>query len=103
MCTLLKSQDVNILGAKYSHSITHASPFWKVLKDIDLINLGFNKKLGSGHTVLFWIDRWHNGCALYCVYLLLFSIVSDVNITVANVFSNGSLHIEFRIQLVGAF
>jgi hypothetical protein len=48
----------DILSAKYSNSLTHASPFRKeVVKYRDLINLEFKKQLGSGYTVLFWTDR----------------------------------------------
>jgi hypothetical protein len=47
----------NIILAKYSfHSAKH-SPFWKaILKDKDLVGLGFNKLVGSGTTVSF-LDR----------------------------------------------
>jgi hypothetical protein len=44
----------DILHVKYSISLTHLSPFWvAVLKDKDLVDLDFNKKIGSGETILF--------------------------------------------------
>jgi hypothetical protein len=57
----------DILIAKYhgSCSLSKVSPFWKaILKDKNLIELGFNKNVGSSTSVLFWTDRWFDGCAL---------------------------------------
>jgi hypothetical protein len=57
----VKFKDIQILEkwkyiilAKYTSSSAKISPFWKViLKDRDLIELGFNKHVGSGTSVLF--------------------------------------------------
>jgi hypothetical protein len=69
---------------KYDNSLTHICPFLNIYFKIrDLINLGFNKVIGYVTTILFWIDRWNEDCALYCDYSRLFSIATQFNITVA--------------------
>jgi hypothetical protein len=73
------------------------------LKEKDLVDLGFNKVLGSGNTVSFWNDRWFNECALYCFYLLLYSITVHPDITVANAYKIDILNLDFRRQLVGNY
>jgi hypothetical protein len=62
---LVRFKDANIFGkwkdilsAKYSSTSHKLSPFWKAIhKDRDLVELGFNKILGLGVSVLFWSDR----------------------------------------------
>jgi hypothetical protein len=63
----VRFQDYNISGqwktilvAKYSKlsSLSKVSPFWKaILHDKNLIELSFNKTVGSGNSVLFWKDK----------------------------------------------
>jgi hypothetical protein len=53
--------------------------------------------------MLFWIDRWRKDYAIYCTHPLLYPIANDFTITVENIFTNGTLHLEFRRQLVGVF
>jgi hypothetical protein len=53
----LKGQWKNIIQTKYKNYIitSRFSPFWKsILKNKDLIDLGFNKTVGSGSTVFFF-------------------------------------------------
>jgi hypothetical protein len=48
----------DILKVKYSIFMSHLSPFWvAVLKDMDLVDLSFNKHFGTYTIILFWIDR----------------------------------------------
>jgi hypothetical protein len=68
-----------------------------------MINLGFNKVLGSDTSVLFWTDRWHNGCALSSSYSFLYYIVNEPNISITSAFKFGSLQLNFRRQLVGVY
>jgi hypothetical protein len=80
------------------------SSFWVVvLKHKDLGNLGFNKNIGSGEIILFWLDRWIEECALYSVFLLLYSITLYPQIIVDNIFVQNSINIEFKRQLVGIY
>jgi hypothetical protein len=61
---LVKFRDVQILGkwkdvllAKYSSTSNRLSPFWKTIqRDRDLVELGFNKHISSGVSLLFWSD-----------------------------------------------
>jgi hypothetical protein len=57
-----------------------------------MINLGFNKILGSYISILFWTDRWYNGCAFSNSYPFLYSIVTEPNIYVASAFKFDSLY-----------
>jgi hypothetical protein len=87
----------DIILAKYSpHSVKY-SPFWKaILKDKDLVELGFNKLVGSGTIVSFWTDRWYQECVLFVSYPLLYSIADKPNITVADAYADGHLHLLFK-------
>jgi hypothetical protein len=79
---------------KYSSNSAKFSPFWKaIMKDKDLIELGFNKLAGSGKTVSFWTDKWYKGCALFISYPLLYSIVDKPGLTIADAYADGQLHI----------
>jgi hypothetical protein len=92
-----------ILIAKYGklHSSFKISPFWKaILHDKDLIELGFDKIVRSGKSVLFWKDRWFEGCALFCTYHLLYSIAIKTDITVAEAYTSIFLLMEFKRQLI---
>jgi hypothetical protein len=60
------------------------------------VDLSFNKHLGKGNTILFWIDRWHGECALFSIFPHLYFIVINPKITVTVAFSAGKLHIEFK-------
>jgi hypothetical protein len=66
-----------------------------MLKNKDLVDLGFNKIMGSGITVSFWNDKWFNECALYCSYPLLYSIAIHPYISVANAYKTDILTLEF--------
>jgi hypothetical protein len=46
--------------------------------------------------VLFWSDRWFQGCALFCYYHLLYSIAIKSNITMAGAYDKGNLYLQFR-------
>jgi hypothetical protein len=81
-----------ILIAKYGnlHSSSKIFPFWKaILHDKDLIELHFDKTVRSDKSVLFWKDRWFEGCALFCTYSLLYSIAMKTDITVAEAYTSG--------------
>jgi hypothetical protein len=87
----------DILIVKYYISMSHLSPFWAtVLKHKDLVDLSFNKHLGKGNTILFWIVRWHGECVLFSIFPHLYFIAINPKITVAVAFSAGKLHIEFK-------
>jgi hypothetical protein len=102
----LKGQWKSIIQAKYKNYIitSRFSPFWKsILKNKDLIDLGFNKIVGSGSTISFWHDGWFNECALYCFYPLLYSIVVHPKKSAANAYKSVVLTLEFRRQLVDSY
>jgi hypothetical protein len=65
-----------------------------------LIELGFNKTIGSGNSVLFWKDRWFEGYVLFCTYPLLYLIANKSDITVAETYPNCFLQLAFKRQLV---
>jgi hypothetical protein len=89
-----------VLSSKYSLSLHNISPFWKeIIKDKDLIDLGFNKTIGSENSVFFWIDRWYM-IVLYIALIIFFILLLLVP---AAAFSYDFLHIDFRRQLVGIF
>jgi hypothetical protein len=96
----------DIIQAKYK-TLTisiKTSFFWKaMLRDKDLIELGFNKILVSDNNIFFWTDRWFEGCALFSSYPLLYSIIVKPNITIADAYSNGILTLDFRRQLLGHY
>jgi hypothetical protein len=91
----------DILQAKYFISSSSLSHFWAaVLKHKDLVNLDFNKTIGSYKTVMFWPDRWIGECALSSIFPLLYFITLYPQITVNNDFVHNIINIEFKRQLV---
>ena len=65
--------------------------------------MSISRVVGDGSNTSFWFDRWHgNGsCALYCSFPNLFRIISNPNITVADVFTNFPSSFQFNRQLTG--
>ena len=92
----------DIIRSKYGtrSTPTNCSPFWRsILKDIPVINLGLNKEIGNGQTTSFWLDRWCSEHALQHQYPHLFSIVSNIFISVAEAFVSSTLRLSFKRQL----
>jgi hypothetical protein len=52
---------------------------------------------------LFWIDRWKNEYSLAYKYPLLFSVSTNPEITVSQVFSSSHMKLSFNRQLVGLY
>jgi hypothetical protein len=62
-----------------------------------------NKKISSGVSVLFWLDRWFQGYALFYYYPSLYSIAIKPNIIVAEAYDQRYLNLQFRRQTVGNY
>jgi zinc-binding in reverse transcriptase len=52
---------------------------------------------------LFWIDRWKYEYSLAYKYPLLFSVSTNPNITVSQIFLTGHMQLSFNRQLVGLY
>ena len=53
--------------------------------------------------MLFWTDRWLGECHISALFPNLFSIASDIGLTVASVLENGQINLTFRRQLTGSY
>lgn len=86
---ILANDDRNWVPAKLS-------AIWKgIIIARILVDIGIDKKLGDGITVLFWIDRWcEENCSLRCIFPKLFQIIYNPSIIVAANFINDSLEMD---------
>ena len=66
-----------------------------------MLTWGFRKKVGNGREVLFWTDRWLGEYPLSDLYPQLFSVATDIGISVALVLDSRNINLVFRRQLTG--
>lgn len=95
-----------IILDKYNRNFNSSRicPFWKgITFTMNLVEIGINKKVTNGVTILFWLDRWKEESASHCVFPNLFRIVANSNSIVAEVFSSGTIQIQFIRQLTGIY
>ena len=78
------------------------SQFWKGLMKV---KEGFFKRgkfvVGNGQATRFWEDTWLGEDPLASQYPLLYNVIRQKNVLVADALANSSVHIEFRRNLTG--
>jgi hypothetical protein len=57
--------------------------------------------VGNGTNIMFWLDRWHSGCALAISFYHLFNICSNQYLIVFEVVMSKGQALKFTRQLTG--
>ena len=78
------------------------SQFWKGLMKV---KEGFFKRgkfvVGNVEATRFWEDTWLGEVSLASQYPMLYNVIRQKNVLVADVLANSSVHVEFRRNLTG--
>jgi hypothetical protein len=75
------------------------SLFWKNMgKTTDVLNCSISFQLGNGEIIKFWHDRWLDQ-PLKLTFSYLYNNYSDIDRTVAEVFSNGTWNLQVETHI----